>query len=357
MHAGPPDATYSEDLVDRLGRLVSTVDDAGRIQLDRGRSLVNALTDQLAAGQTETLYGLQTAAKTVRDRGVALERLASELPQELAAQLREVVSDLVQAIREDLGAQQEQYLSVLRESARATGAQLSTELEHAATSVVESAGRAKASQTAVRAAAVAAVEALEAATAAFADDAAGVIQAMTAVGEGFIGRLFQVLDERDAREQELDDLLAQRVDQLTQQAEKRLKAITAAMDAQLRRLEQRDLTERASNAAALQAVVDRLLAEPRGRLRELRSGLKGVPLPVARNPEPLHAEPAYQEVLDRPDPLPAKAMAKAAAKAPVKRPTKKAPAKSTPAKKAPAKRASATRSTSPRKTASKNEDT
>src|SRR2546430_240622 len=126
MHPGPPE----DDLTERLSRLVSTVDDAGRVQLDRGRALVNALTDQLAAGQ-----------------------------------------------------------------------QLGTELEAAATTVVESAARAKASQTAVRAAAVAAVESLEAAAGLFADNAEGAIEAMTTVGENFVGRLFEVLDERDALEQ------------------------------------------------------------------------------------------------------------------------------------------------------------
>lgn len=357
MHAGPPEDGYPEELTERLSRLVSTVDDAGRTAIDRGRGLVNALTDQLAAGQTETLYGLQTAARSVRDRAMDLQRLAEQLPEEIAAQVRQAVEALtesaseqiaaaldaassrlgivLESVQRDLTAQQEDYLRVLRDSARATGTQLSTELEQAATTVVESAARAKASQTAVRAAAVTAVEALESASASFADDAEGLTQAMTAVGESFIGRLFQVLDERDAREQHLDELLTARTEQLTQHAERRLKAVAAAVEAQLSRLEQRDLTERASTAAELHALVDRLVNEPRGRLKELRSSIKSAPLPPRTQPQPLRAEPAFTKALEQPPAKPRKA----------------------PAKKAPAKKSVAKKTTAPRKTAAKNEDT
>lgn len=369
MHAGPPDVNYSEDLVERLGRLVSTVDDAGRTQLDRGKGLVHALTDQLAAGQTETLYGLQTAAKAVRDRSQDLMRLAEELPEAIGAQVQQLVDELTEAasaqitaaldtastrlesvlenVHRDLSSQQEQYLNVLRESARATGSQLSTELEHAATTVVESAGRAKASQTAVRAAAVAVVEALESASASFTEDAEGVVQAISTVGDNFVERLFQVLDERDQREQVLDELLTKRVEQLTAHAERRLHALTAAVDDQLQRLEQRDLVERASTTAALTALVDRLLAEPRGRLRELRGNIRNQPAPAATSRQPLHAEPAYYEVYDELEPD----------QPPTPAPAKRSPAKKAPAKKAPVKRAPAKKSTTARKTATKNEDT
>ena len=356
MHAGPPDANYSDlysaDLAERLGRLVSTVDEAGRAQVDRGRALVIALTDQLAAGQSETLYSLQTAANAVRDRGRELERLAEQMPEEIAGQLRDLVALVVEGLSRDVGllregisrelaAQQDDYLSVLRESARATGGQLSTELEHAATTVVESAARAKASQTAVRAAAVAAVESLESAAASFTTHAEGAIQAMQAVGESFVSRLFQVLDERDQREQELEELLSARMEQITAHAERRLQALTAAVDAQLRRLEERDLTERQTTTAELHTLLDRLLAEPRGRLRELRGSRSAAP-PVRVNPQPLRAEPVYREVYEEPE----------------ARPTRKAPAKKATDARAPAKKkAPAKKSTTPRKTATKNEDT
>ena len=321
MHEGPSTEHDPERLADRPEPMVFTAEPPRRPAFDSGRALVTALTDQLAAGQAESLYGLQTAASTVRQRAAELERLATQLPEDLGNRLWQAVEELataasaqitgalntastrlgvvVEALDQHLTEQQEQYLSVLRESAEATGAQLSGELEEAAASVLDSAGRAQASQTAVRAAAVTAVEALEASADAvvqqmidlqeqvsdsvdqavasvsaagegFAEEAEGVIQTMTSVGEGFIARMFQVLDERDLHEQQLEERLAARLDRITADVERRLAGATAAMAAQVDRLEQRDLTERAAMAAELHALLRRLLAEPRGKLRELR---------------------------------------------------------------------------------------
>ena len=404
MHAGPPDTNHSDDLVDRLGLLVATADDAGRAQADRGKALVLALTDQLAAGQAETLYGLHTAAKSVADRGRALERLAEQLPTEIADRVRQLVDELtddagaqirdaldaastrlgivVEGVHRELTQQQESYLTVLRESAETTGVQLSEELEHAATVVVESAGRAKASQTAVRAAAVAAVEALESsanavteqflnaqeelaqaveqsigamtnAAEAFTQDSDGLIQAMTVVGESFVSQLFQVLDERAERDRLAEERMTTRVEGLAR-----------AMQAQIERLEERDLAERSTTVADLHAVLERILAQPRGKLRELRSTTKPGPAesrPVVPQPvTSLREEPVYQayeqdlyddadadddaDVAPPPEPaVRAPAKKAAAKKAPgSKAAVKKAPGSKAAMKKAPAEKAART---------------
>lgn len=396
MHAGPPDGPSSAELLERLSALLTRFDDAGRAQVDRGRALVGALTDQMAAGQTETLYGLQKAAVTVRERAGELERLATQIPDDIGQRVRESVEALagaasdqistaletastrlgivLEALDQHLATQQEDYLNVLRESAEATGAQLSSELEEAAAAVAESAGSAQASQNAVRAAAITAVEALDvaaqsvaeqladlqdqvsemvdqavgsiaAAGEAFAEEAEGVIHGMTSIGDSFISRMFDVLDERDVHEAALEQRLSDRVGRITADVERRLAASTAAMGAQIDRLERRDLTERNAMVAELHDLLRRLLAEPRGKLKNLRNAVKDAGAPVrGGGTRPLGTEPAYQAAADEFEeapvlaPPPVKAAPKAAAKrAPAKRATK-APAKRAPAKKAPAKR-------------------
>jgi hypothetical protein len=392
MHAGPPDVPYATDVVDRLTAILARVDEAGRVQVDRGKALVGALTDQLAAGQAETLYGLQTAAITVRTRAGELERLATQIPDDIGNRVRESVEALagaasdqittaletastrlgivLEALDQHLGSQQEGYLAVLRESAEATGAQLSGELEEAAAAVAESASRAQASQNAVRAAAVTAVEAMDlasqavveqladlqdqvaelvdqaagaiaAAGEAFAEEAEGVIHGMTSVGDSFISRMFEVLDERDVHEAALEQRLSDRLGRITADVERRLAAATAAMGAQIDRLEQRDLTERDAMVAEVHDLLRRLLAEPRGKLKDLRNAVKDAGEPVRGLPvAPLVEEPAYQDASDEFEPV-------YAAEAPRKKaPAKRAPAKKAakaPAKKAPAKKAAAKR--------------
>ena len=79
----------------------------------------------------------------------------------------------------------------------------------------------------------------------FAEEAEGVIQTMTSVGESFISRMFQVLDERDQHEQELEAAARRPASTRSPRSvERRLAGATAAMAAQVDRLEQRDLTER-----------------------------------------------------------------------------------------------------------------
>lgn len=377
----------------RLEQLVVTSGEVRPPDPGPGRALVAALADQLAAGQAETLYGLQTAASTVRQRAEQLERLATQLPEDLGNRLWQAVEELataasaqitgalntassrlgvvVEALDQHLTEQQEQYLSVLRESAEATGAQLSAELEEAAATVVESAGRAQASQTVVRAAAVTAVEALESSAEAvvqqvadlqaqvsdsvdqalasisaagegFAEEAEGVIQTMTSVGEGFISRMFEVLDERDVHEQRLEERLSARVEQISADVERRLAGATAAMAAQVDRLELRDLTERSATAAELHDLLRRLLAEPRGKLRELRNATRSPDAARrAAPPAPVREEPAYQEAHESFTPEPPPRTAKVPAK---KGPAKAVQRTSTPAvRKAPAKKAAAKR--------------
>jgi hypothetical protein len=382
---------YSADLVDRLSQLLASFDAAGRAQVDRGKALVGALTDQLASGQAESLYSLQSAASTMRQRTQELQELAGSLPEEIGNRIRESVEALagaasdqitsaletastrlgivLEALDQHLAEQQEEYLGVLRESAEATGAQLSAELEEAAAAVIDSAGRAQASQNAVRAAAVAAVEALDIAAQnvgeqlvdlqeqvsdtvdaavgsivsageSFAEEAEGVIQAMTSVGDGFVARMFEVLDERDAHEAALEQRLTDKVSRITADVERRLAGATAAIATQIDRLERRDLAERTAMAAELHDLVRRLLGEPRSQLRAIRKSTKDAGEPVRETPPPPKprplppvAEPPLPELPQRlvrtPSTAPRKAPAKKAA---AKRVAKKAPAKKAPAK-------------------------
>lgn len=532
MQPGPSGPSETVDLVERLGRLVATMDDSGRAQMDRGQALVLALSDQLAAGQTETLYSLQSAASTVRDRAKEITRLAGELPVEIGSRVAALVDELTEAAtaqvtqaldeastrlgialksvqreltrhqehylgalqessaatsqrlssqQEDLlvslreafesthaqlraqqesylaalqetaeststrfedqqrvyltalqetaestsirfedqqrdylatlretsesttarlQEQQEAYLAVLRESAERTGAQLSRELEQAAKTIVDSAGRAKASQTAVRAAAVAAVETLETVgqttterllelqeqladfvdqasagmeqtSAAFAADAQAVTQGMTTVTEGFISRLFEVLDERDERDRQLEERLNARAEWLTHRMAERMSELARDLEAQIARLEERDLAERASSAEILTGLVDRLLAEPRGKLRDLRSAARALavaPLPQSRSVAPARVPVAptpapvfevagdglgddadfdQEAAVDEP-PAPPRTTPPAPAKARSKSPAAHAAAQHAPAKKAATMKA-ATKKAAPRK--------
>ncbi len=409
MHPGPPEVPYTSDVVERLSMLLARVDEAGRLQVDRGKALVSALTDQLAAGQAESLYGLQTAATTVRQRAAELERLAATIPDDIGGRVRESVEALagaasdqistaletastrlgivLEALDSHLGTQQEEYLTVLRESAEATGAQLSGELEEAAAAVAESAQRAQASQNAVRAAAVTAVEALDAASQevaeqiadlqdqvaelvdqasgaiaaaseAFAEEAEGVIHGMTSIGDSFISRMFEVLDERDAHEAALEQRLSDRLGRITADVERRLAASTAAMAAQIDRLEQRDLTERAAMAAELHELLRRLVAEPRGKLKDLRNATAGFTAQPSQPTTPLRNEPAHRVAAEEFVEPPVDGLV------PVRPGAKRAPAKKAQAKSVPAKRTSATKAPAKKAAAKKaptrrptNEDT
>lgn len=353
MQAGPPGENGSDDLGERLSQLVSTVDDTSRAQAERGRHLVSALVDQLAAGQSETLYSLQSAARSVRTQGLELTRLCDELTEDVGARLAERFEEL----SEELARQQQDYLEVLRASAEATGSQLSSELEHAADTIVQSAARAKASQTAVRAAAVAAVESLETAASSFAQDAEAITQGMAAVGENFIARLFEVLDERDARERENEQRFHDRMSRLSQSHAAQIADLSEALAQQLERLEARDAAQSATVAAQLESVVDRLLAEPRGRLRELRVLAKSAvatPPPTRVPPRRLPPAPIRTVVHELEEPEDSDELE---VPAPVQRRSTTAPRKAAAGRPAPAKtaaprkRASTPAKTTPKATA------
>src|SRR4051812_1479010 len=96
---------------------------------DTGRRLVEALTEQLAAGQVETLYSLQTAAAQLRRHTAAVtgasealagslsgftERIAGEVSQGFAALLREATA----SIGEHLTTEVEASTSELRAAAQ-----------------------------------------------------------------------------------------------------------------------------------------------------------------------------------------------------------------------------------------------
>ena len=503
----------SEDLIERLGQLVSTVDEPVRPKADSNRALVLALTDQLAAGQSETLYSLQTASSGLRKRTAELERLVAGMPDDIATRLDALVEQITDAAAQQVGAVlesaaarldalvdgaraldevasgmpdniasrvaamveqmtaaaasqidtvlgaatsqidtalgsvtsqigtvldtattrldavvqgagrlddvasrmpediakrvggmvdqiteasagkigsaldaastrlgivaegvhqkldegQARYLAVLRESAESTGARLSDELERAAKTIVDSAGRAKASQTVVRAAAAAMVETLEESVNAareefitlqeqlfafveqttssmgetadaFVADGEALTQGITAVGDSFVNKLFQVLDERDARERDLEDRLNSRIDVLMETTTEQLSRLTRALEQQVVRLETRSQEERAANAADLHALVDRLLAQPRGRLRDLRAGTRGA-VPAAVPPVASYSPPVRRPVAP-PAPVKAAPPVEAAAE-PVlpEQPARRAAVKKAPAKKAPATKA------------------
>lgn len=224
--------------------------------------LVQALIDQLAAGQSETLYSLQTAATGVRRRVAELDAAAARLPEAVAPVLVGLLDELVQASAQSAAAAGRELQDSLATETKRHASNLTATVKRATAAIVqagdEAAGRVEVqrqqaetsltdllAQLHEAAAAVAeSVTALDSMRATFAADAEAATAAMEAVGANVIERLIQVLDDRDQREQRLEVQLNRRV-----------------------------AADRATAAQQLTDLLDRLLALPRGKLKDLRADI------------------------------------------------------------------------------------
>ena len=131
----PPSLTSDSDVVERLALLSSSVpDEDSKAVVSELRGLVGALVDQLAAGQVETLYSLQTAAAAVRHGSAAFQagtvapieqlhevlRALTAAEASLTASAALVASDLAERLTSEIGGQFSTLVDVRLKAAEAT---------------------------------------------------------------------------------------------------------------------------------------------------------------------------------------------------------------------------------------------
>jgi len=291
------------------------------------RHLVDALVDQLAAGQVETLYGLHSAAAGVRQQAEALRAAAAEVlsaraelaeAQAALVEGRTALQELVDALRTDLVPE--------------VVAQVQDQVSALVSAQVEAIGRATTE------------------TAAAVDEAGRIlIDAFAGRVASFFSQLQQDLTKREARDTTRERALYERVQKLAEQGEARVKDLTDRLAHETAQLLSRDQELERQRAEAFVGVLETLLTKVggrrqlRGRVRELVHTEHEVPrgaavpaTPVAPPAEPPQPAPVTK--------APAAKKAAPAKKAPARKPVavKAAPTKAT-ATRAPAKKATARR--------------
>ncbi|MCU1595733.1 MAG: hypothetical protein JWO12_3125 [Frankiales bacterium] len=194
-------------------------------------TFIASLTEQFAAGQSETLYSLHTAGATLRRQAQALQSAIEQLPAELEPTVRDELTRIAE------------------------------ETTASAVEAIEVATAALASSA----------EQLTASAASFTADARASADAVTAVGENVISRLMDVLDARDASDKALENRLNARIDRLTKRAETTVNRLIADLAEETAQLRAHAEAERTSTAQQLAELLDRLLAQPRGKLKDLRN--------------------------------------------------------------------------------------
>lgn len=102
-------------VVVQLSQLADAIGSALSAQLTGGRHLVEALSDQLADGQVETLYTLQTAASALRQRAGEVVALTDELTSVADVAVKQVSK----ALSEDLAERLAQVTAVLEQGSTA----------------------------------------------------------------------------------------------------------------------------------------------------------------------------------------------------------------------------------------------
>ena len=244
------------DLTQRLGEVAQAARaDADARDTDavaRASEAVAGLTDRLLVVQRETAGAVEAAAATLARRAHELDAAASALPDELTVTFRRLVEDTV---------------STSLAGAREQADRVRTDLEEA---VAQATGRVEALLTSLEDRLTALESRLLETGAAVTRDVELTAQGLNTVGSNVLDRLLDLLDERDARDKQLEDRMTARVDRLTKKTADRVAEITAVLDEQVALLDERDLAERAYVTEVLQDVVERLLAEPRSKLRDLR---------------------------------------------------------------------------------------
>ena len=284
MYPAGPDDGHRDQLSRRLAEQLAALDDESSAHRDQGAALVTALIEQLAAGQSETLYGLHAAAAQLRRRASELEEAARQIPHDLAPHLEELLAGLteqaligaaaeVDGLQQSLSTETRRSTDELVAAFRSATFELSREGQHVAQGVREAVGQLEDASAELRAIAAAAVGAIESAARAATADTTAAAQAMTAAGENILDRLIGMLDERDRRDQLLEDRLTARVERLTKKTEATVTRLIGELADETDLLRQRDEADRASAAQQLQSLLDQLLSQPRGKLKGFRSDI------------------------------------------------------------------------------------
>ena len=245
--------TQGDDLAARLLAVVqqsqataAAREDVTADRLAAAAAEVDAAARRVAAAGDAAAGALEGSAATVARRAHELERAAEALPEEVTVSLQGVL-DGVKAEADAIG----------RRVEAAVDAAL-VRLDDALAAAAER------------------VEALEARLAEVGASVSGDVQltaqGLTTVGKSVLDQLITVLDERDARDAKLEERLTARVDRLTKKTADRVAEIAGLLDAQVARLDERDLAERATQAELLHDLVQQLLNQPRGVLKDLRRG-------------------------------------------------------------------------------------
>lgn len=105
----------------------------------------------------------------------------------------------------------------------------------------------------------------------FSADAAAATAGLERVGENIVSRLIVVLEDRDRMDRAGQENFAARAHEITAHVEAQIGAATDELAAQTAAASQREATDRATAAAQLNDLLDRLLGLPRGKLKELRT--------------------------------------------------------------------------------------
>jgi hypothetical protein len=367
---------------------------------DTGRRLVEALTEQLAAGQVETLYSLQTAAAQLRRHTAAVtsaseavaaslsgfsERVANEVSQGFAALLREATASIGEHLTTEVEASTSELRDAAQTHAQAVASQLDATSGHLSTVLDAAVTRTDDARQGLEWVAQQGAQQLVAAADALADHRAAGEAALTVAGKQFADQVAtagndvlqhlrdglqelvaQAGQAREEIEQVLRDTRAAAETELTalrqqvEAAERREESVGERLQAHVEQLVARTDATVSQSLTHLRAVADALLErdamlERRTVLQEggastkrLRDRIfRGMAVakeqPVARPApaptpaaEPTPASRAAAPKAGVPEPPPAPAPAKKAA--PTKVTAAKAPAKKAPTK-APAKAA------------------
>lgn len=272
-----------------LADKIAAIDPDSTSLRDGQASLIASLTDQLAAGQSETLYSLHTAGANLRRQAKTLQSAIDALPGELAPGLKAQFAELARETTVAAASAIDTAAGALSDRFSAWEGAVERMIDAHKTIMGEGTTRLSAAGEVLIAQTTEAVEQIASAAQdvgdqlkeqtrelgvraeSFAADAKASADAVTAVGENVIVRLIEVLDARDKADKALEDRLNARIDRLTKRAETTVNRLMGALADETDLLRAQAQEDRASQAQQLAELVDRLLAQPRGKLKDLRS--------------------------------------------------------------------------------------
>jgi NADH dehydrogenase/NADH:ubiquinone oxidoreductase subunit G len=279
----PLSAEDTARLLRQIAALVDALGEALAGQMIGGRHLVDALSDQLADGQVETLYTLSSAVAAFRRHASEVTERTSQAGDQIAAATALSSQDIRDSVEAAL---------VSAEARLALSTQQLTAATESAIASVNAASAAGAAT--IEAAAVRSAGHIEA----VARDMAGELG--VAAEDFLVGFTngMAAADQRDARAERRGEA---RVQRLVDRADAALAAATSALAEQTARLEARDAELERQRTAEFVRVLDEILGRAGARGRDLRDRVRGV-LDRERTAEPPAPAPSPPEPVANPRP-------------------------------------------------------